>query len=53
LQTPTPLYDFEQWIDTKIKEENKEYLRRIKEWDTERKELLEQRRQEEVAEKER
>jgi hypothetical protein len=53
LQTPPPLCDFEQWIDTKIKEEDKEYLRRMKVWDTERKELLEHRRQEEAAEKER
>jgi hypothetical protein len=52
LQTPPPLCDFEQWIHTEIKEEDKEYLRRMKEWVTEWKELLEQRRQEEAAEKE-
>jgi hypothetical protein len=43
LQIPPPLCDFEQWIDTEIKEEDKEYLRRMKEWDAERKELLEKR----------
>jgi hypothetical protein len=52
LQTPPPLCDFEQWIDTKIKEEDKEYLRSMKQWDAERKELLEKRRQDEAAEKE-
>jgi hypothetical protein len=35
-----------------IKEENKEHLRRVKEWDAEWKELLEKRRQEERVEKE-
>jgi hypothetical protein len=49
----SPLCDFEQWIDTEIKEEDKEYLRRMKAWDTEQKELLEQRRQKKAAEKER
>ncbi|RLN16662.1 uncharacterized protein C2845_PM02G14780 [Panicum miliaceum] len=43
---PLPLCDFEQWIDTEIKEEDKKYLRSMKEWDAERKELLEKRRQE-------
>ncbi|RLM87739.1 uncharacterized protein C2845_PM04G11600 [Panicum miliaceum] len=52
LLTPPPLCDFEQWIDTDIKEEDKEHLRRMKEWDAEQKELLEQRRQEKAAEKE-
>jgi hypothetical protein len=52
LQTPSLLCDFEQWINTEIKEEDKEYLRRMKEWDTEWKELLEQRRREEATEKE-
>jgi hypothetical protein len=52
LRTPPPLCDFEQWIDTEIKEEDKEYLHRMKAWDTEWKELLEQRRQEEAVEKE-
>jgi hypothetical protein len=53
LQTSPPLYDFDQWIDTEIKEEDKEYWCRMKEWNTERKELLEQRRQKVAAEKER
>jgi primosomal protein N'' len=46
LQSPPPLCDFEQWIDTEIKEEDKEYLRRMKQWDAERKELLEKTREE-------
>jgi hypothetical protein len=41
-----PLCDFEQWIDTEIKEGDREYLRRMKEWNAERKELFEKRRQE-------
>jgi hypothetical protein len=53
LHTPPPLCDFEQWIDTKIKEEDKKYLRSMKEWEAERKESLEKRRQDEAAEKER
>jgi hypothetical protein len=48
LHIPPLLRDFEQWIDTEVKEENKEHLRRMKEWDVEWKELLERRRQEEV-----
>jgi hypothetical protein len=50
---PSPLCDFKQCIDTEIKEEDKEHLQRIKEWDAERKELLEKRYQEEATEKER
>jgi hypothetical protein len=46
LQTSPPLCDFEQWIDIEIKEEDKEYLCRMKE-------LLEQRWQGEATEKER
>ena len=26
LQTPPPLYDFEQWIDTEIKSKDKEWM---------------------------
>jgi hypothetical protein len=36
-----------------IEEKDKKYLRSMKEWEAERKELLEKRRQEEAAEKER
>jgi vacuolar-type H+-ATPase subunit I/STV1 len=52
LQTPPPLYDFEQWIDTEIKESDKRLLQGLKEWDAERLEILEKRRKEEAAEKE-
>ena len=50
---PSLQWDFEQWIDTETKKKDKEYLRRMKEWDVERKELLEKRHKEEAAEKER
>jgi hypothetical protein len=53
LQTPPSLCDFEQWINTEIEEEDTKYLHRMKEWVAERTELLEKRRQEKVAEKER
>ncbi|CAN6287807.1 unnamed protein product [Urochloa humidicola] len=53
LLTPPPLCDFEQWIDTEIKEEDKAWLERLKKWTAEDKELLERRRQAEEAEKER
>jgi hypothetical protein len=53
LHTPPHLCDFDRWIDTEINEEDKEYLRRMKQWDAERKEILEKRHQEEAAEKER
>jgi hypothetical protein len=45
LQTPPPLCDFEQWIDTEIKESDKRLLQGLKEWDAERLEILEKRRQ--------
>ena len=53
LQTPPPLCDFEQWIDTTIKPEDKRYMELCKKWEAERLERLEKRRQEEAAEKER
>jgi hypothetical protein len=52
LQTPPPLCDFEQWIDTEIKEADMRLLQGLKEWDAERLEILEKRRGEEVAAKE-
>jgi vacuolar-type H+-ATPase subunit I/STV1 len=52
LQTPPPLCDFEQWIDTEIKEADMRLLQGLKEWDAERLEILEKRRREEAAEKE-
>uniref|UniRef100_A0A0E0QWK6 Remorin C-terminal domain-containing protein n=1 Tax=Oryza rufipogon TaxID=4529 RepID=A0A0E0QWK6_ORYRU len=51
-KTPPPLCDFEQWIDTEIKPQNKERLEYMRQWDAERKEKIEQRRKEEAAEKE-
>ena len=53
LQTPPPLCDFEQWIDTEIKEEDKRYMELCKKWEAERLERLEKTCQEEAAEKER
>jgi hypothetical protein len=52
LQTPPPLCDFEQWIDTEIKEADMWLLQGLKEWDVERLELLEKRRREKAATKE-
>jgi vacuolar-type H+-ATPase subunit I/STV1 len=52
LQTPPPLYDFEQWIDTEIKKSDKRLLQGLKEWDVERLEILKKRRREEALEKE-
>ena len=53
LRTPPPLCDFEQWIDTEIKPEDKRYMELCKKWEAERLERVEKRRQEEAAEKER
>jgi len=53
LQTSPPLCDFEQWIDTEIKEYDKRYLELCKKWEAEDLERLEKRRLEEAAEKER
>jgi hypothetical protein len=52
LQTPPPLCDFEQWIDTEIKEADIRLLQGLKEWDAERLEILEKRHGEEAAAKE-
>jgi hypothetical protein len=52
LQTPPPLCDFEQWIDTEIKEADMRLLQGLKEWDAERLEILEKRRREEASAKE-
>jgi hypothetical protein len=45
------LCDFEQWIDTEIKESDKKLLQGLKEWDVEHQEILEKRRREEAAQK--
>jgi hypothetical protein len=52
LQTPPPLCDFEQWIDTEIKKADMRLLQGLKEWDGEHLEILEKRRREETVEKE-
>ena len=51
-QSPPPLCDFEQWIDTEISQEDKEWMETLKRLDAEREERLERRRKEEAAEKE-
>ena len=52
LQTVPPLCDFEQWIDTEIKESDKQHLEGLKEWDAKVKERFEQRHRHEAIEKE-
>ena len=52
LQIPAPLYDFEQWIDTEIKLEDKERMQKLLRWEVEDKELIERRRKEVAVEKE-
>ncbi|TKV90469.1 hypothetical protein SEVIR_9G031200v4 [Setaria viridis] len=50
--TPPPLCDFEQWIDTEIKPEDKEEMQEMLRWEEEMKETMEKRRGEKAAEKE-
>ena len=52
LQTPPPLCDFEQWIDTEIKPKDKELMQKLLRWELEDKEMMEKRRREKAAEKE-
>ena len=52
LQTPSQLCDFEQWINTEIKPEDKEWMQKLLRWEAEDKEMMEKRRREEAAEKE-
>ena len=52
LQTPPPLCDFEQWIDTEIKPEDKEWMQKLLRWEAEDKEMMEKRRREDALEKE-
>jgi hypothetical protein len=49
LQTPPPLYGFEQWIDTEIKEADMRFLQGLKEWDADCLKILEKRCREETA----
>lgn len=51
MQTPPPLCEFEQWIDTEISELDKGVLQMGKEFDAELKERMERRRQAEAARK--
>ncbi|XP_066368400.1 uncharacterized protein [Miscanthus floridulus] len=50
--TPPLLCDFEQWIDTEIKSEDKEWIQKLLRWEAEDKEMMEKRRKEEALEKE-
>nr|XP_034592435.1 eukaryotic translation initiation factor 3 subunit A-like [Setaria viridis]TKW21316.1 hypothetical protein SEVIR_4G167200v2 [Setaria viridis] len=50
--TPPPLCDFEQWIDTEIKPEDKDYMQYMLQWTAESKERMEKRLREEAVEKE-
>ena len=52
LQTPPPLCDFEQWINTEIKPEDKEWMQKLLRREAEDKELIERRHKEVAAEKE-
>ena len=52
MQTPPPLCDFEQLIDTKIKPEDKELIQKRLRWELEDKEMMEMRRGEKPAKKE-
>ena len=52
MQTPPPLYDFEQWIDTEIKLEDKEWMQKLLRWEAEDKETMEKIRRDEALEKE-
>ena len=46
------LCDFEQWIDTEIKPEDKEWMQKLLWWEAEDKELIKRRRKEVAVEKE-
>ena len=52
MQTPPPLCDFEQWINTEIKPKDKEWMQKLLRWEAEDKEMMEKRRGEEAAKKE-
>ena len=52
MQIPPPLCDFEQWINTEIKPEDKEWMHKLLWWESEDKEMMEKRRGEEAAKKE-
>ena len=52
LQTPPPLYDFEQWIDTEIQPEDKKQMQKLLQWEVGDKEMMKKRCGEEAAKKE-
>ena len=52
MQTPPPLCDFEQWINTEIKPKDKEWMQKLLQWETEDKKMMEKRHGEEAAKKE-
>ena len=52
MQIPPPLCDFEQWIDTEIKPEDKEWMQKLLWWEAEDKEMMEKRCGEKDAKKE-
>ena len=52
MQTPPPLCDFKQWIDTEIKPEDNEWMQKLLRWEAEDKEMMEKRQREEALEKE-
>ena len=52
MQTPPLLCDFEQWIDTKIKPEDKEWMQKLLRWEAQDNEMMEKRYGEEAAKKE-
>ena len=52
MHTPPPLCDFEQWIDTEIKPEDKEWMQKLLRWEAEDKEMMEKRCGEKAAKKE-
>ena len=51
MQIPPPLCDFEQWIDTEIETEDKEWMQKRLRWEVEDK-MMGKRRGEEAAKKE-
>ena len=52
MQTAPLLCDFEQWIDTEIKPEDKEWMQKLLRWEADDNEMMEKRRREEALEKE-
>ena len=52
MQTSPQLYNFEQWIDTKIKQEDKEWMQKLLKWEAEYKEMMKKRCGEEAVKKE-